>query len=112
MSLNVRLVLQAIATERMLLQDSSAGKCVNKMRAVFMLRRSLGTGSTFGNASAIQKTVRCDILELPVSDMSVACSQSWHSLLVIGNKCPRLLNTGILAQLSLTGTMMAITSAT
>ena len=54
------IVLQAgSAPERMLLQDGSGGKCVNKMRAVFMLRRSLGTGSTFTNASAIQKTVRC-----------------------------------------------------
>ncbi|CAK0785070.1 hypothetical protein CVIRNUC_008276 [Coccomyxa viridis] len=48
----------SIVSERMLLQDSSGGTCVNKMRAVFMLRRSLGTGSSFGNASAIQKTVR------------------------------------------------------
>ena len=85
--------LQAsIVSERMLLQDSPGGTCVNKMRAVFMLRRSLGTGSSFGNASAIQKTVRCETcLRQPAfSDMSQARRRS-TACWILGRIYSRLL---------------------
>ena len=51
-----------IQARRSLAQSASGAAvppaaCENKMRAVFMLRRSLGTDS-IGNASSVQKTVR------------------------------------------------------
>lgn len=47
-----------MSLDRILLADNP-NECINKMRAVFTLRRSLGTDTPFSNSSSVQKTVRC-----------------------------------------------------